>query len=189
MYEVELKFAVTDVAAIEARFVQLGARPLDVVHQSDLYFAHPVRCFAESNEALRLRSTGTSHCVTYKGPVIDKQTKMRREIEIGLQGADRSAAEFQEMLGLLGFEPVREVQKRRQRLELDWSGRAFELAIDSVTDLGTFVELETLADEASRDQARAAVLELAAACDLHACEPRSYLRMLIERDTPSSDVP
>ena len=186
MYEVELKFVVTDVAAIGARFQQIGATRLGVVGQCDLYFGHPARSFANSDEALRVRSTDESHHVTYKGPVIDDATKMRREIEIGLQGDEQSAADFKEMLCALGFEPVREVKKRRQRFQLHWFEREFELAIDEVAELGTFVELETLATADTRDHAREAVLHLAEQCELRTPEKRSYLRMLLEQDAQQS---
>jgi len=182
MYEVELKFAVDDADAIRLQITDLGASPLEIVDQCDVYFGHPSRSFAESDEALRIRSTGDAHRVTYKGPVIDDATKMRKEIEIDLLPGEQSAAGLRAILVSLGFEPVRQVHKQRQRFQLSWSQREFELAIDRIEGLGTFVELETLATTDDRDGARDAVLELADRLVLTSPERRSYLEMLLQHD-------
>ncbi len=182
MYEVELKFAVEDADAIRSRITDIGASSLEIVNQCDLYFGHPSRAFAESDEALRMRSTGDVHTVTYKGPVIDDATKMRKEIEVDLLPGEPSAEGFREILISLGFEPVRHVRKQRHRFHLSWSHREFELAIDQIDGLGTFVELETLATADARDRARDAVLELANRLALTSPEKRSYLEMLLQHD-------
>ena len=77
-YEVELKFPVADLGAIEARLVELGTRFDEAVTQVDRYFAHPARDFARTDEALRIRQVGNACYVTYKGPKVDAATKTRR---------------------------------------------------------------------------------------------------------------
>jgi adenylate cyclase class 2 len=119
--------------------------------------------------------------VTYKGPVVDSQTKTRREIEVSLTGDD-AAGQFSEILRLLGFRPVREVRKRRQPYRCTWQGRGFEIALDAVAGLGQFVEIETQADEAGRAAAVEAILAFASQFQLGQPEKRSYLCLLLEND-------
>ncbi len=185
MYEVELKFPVADPRVFISRVRALGAGPAETIEQCDRYFNHPARDFGTSNEALRVRTSGDRHFVTYKGPLLDSRTKTRREIEIPLEGRD-AGEQFGEMLQLLGFRPVRSVQKRRTKYPLVWRGREFEIAVDEVTGLGTFVEIETLADEASRPAALDAILALVAQFQLPAAERRSYLTLLLEKDRGNS---
>ena len=185
MYEVELKFPIADPRVFISRVIALGADPPETIEQCDRYFNHPARDFGTSNEAFRVRTSGDRHFVTYKGPLLDSRTKTRREIEIPLEGID-AGEQFGEMLQLLGFRPVRSVQKRRTKYPLRWQGREFEVAVDEVAELGTFVEIETLADEASRRAALDAILALVDQFQLPAAERRSYLTMLLEKDGRNS---
>ena len=181
MYEVELKFPLVDAEPVVRRLSLLGAEPGAPQEQIDLYFNHPARDFEQTDEALRLRSVGDRNIVTYKGPVVDSQTKTRREIEISLEGGD-AAARFAEILQLMGFRPVREVRKRRQPYQCTWQGRSFEIALDEVAKLGRFVEIETLADEAGRTAAVEVILSFASQFQLGNPEKRSYLCLLLEND-------
>jgi len=185
MYEVELKFPVADPAPFVSQLFARGAGPAETVEQCDRYFNHPARDFGVTNEAFRIRSSGHSHFITYKGPVVDSRTKTRREIEIALAGED-VGERCAEMLELLGFRPVRAVRKRRTKYPLVWQGRDFEISVDDVADLGTFVEIETLADEASKPAALDAILALVSQFQLPAPERRSYLTLLLEKDGRNS---
>ena len=185
MYEVELKFPLADAEPIVQRLAALGARSAPPVQQTDVYFSHPSRDFAKTDEALRIRNVGESHLVTYKGPVVDSQTKTRREIELSI-GNQESCGKFAEILSLLGFRPVREVRKTRQPYHVAWRGREFEAAVDLVVGLGSFVEVETLASEADRPAAAEAILAFAAELGLSAPERQSYLCLLLEKSGKNS---
>lgn len=181
MYEVELKFPLNDPDAFVARLVAAGAKPGPAVDQCDLYFNHPARDFEQTDEAFRIRSIGDRHHLTYKGAVVDSQTKTRREIEVGLQGAE-AFGKTAEMLRFLGFRPVREVRKHRQTYGLLEAGRKYEITVDAVDGLGLFAEVETLADEAGKAAAVAAILALVEQFRLPPPERKSYLQLLIEVD-------
>jgi adenylate cyclase, class 2 len=182
LYEVELKFPLADSAPLVAQLEQLGAQPGAVREQRDRYFAHPARDFVQTNEALRIRSDGPRNCLTYKGPVVDAQVKSRPEIETAFADGPEAAGQLARTLGLLGFREVRTVAKRRVPYHLAWEGRVVEVTLDDVHELGTFVELETLADESEREAARDAILLLAGRLGLENPERRSYLRLLLEQD-------
>ncbi len=182
MYEVELKFRVTDAAEAERRIAALGGRLADAVEQVDRYFAHPARDFAVTDEALRLRRTGDDVVVTWKGPRLDATTKTRREIELGVAPAPdgiATIASWTDLLEALGFRQVREVAKRRRIAVVPWEGSAIEAALDDVAGLGVFLELEVQAAAADVAAARGRVESLANALGCTAAERRSYLELLL----------
>ena len=181
-YEVELKFALAEPDGVLSQLQSLRARRGEPLIQRDRYFAHPVRDFGRTDEALRIRTVGEQSCVTYKGPKVDPQTKTRREIEIPFGTGPGDEPRFAEMLTILGFREVRTVEKRRVPFHLEWEGLSLEIALDEVTGLGTFVEIETIAEESGRDAARDAIVRLAERLGLSSPERRSYLCLLLEKE-------
>ena len=180
--EVEQKFRVSDLSALERRLAELGHRQPPAVVQIDCYYAHPVRDFAASDEALRLRRVGENNYITYKGPKLDTTTKTRREIEIALPDGRQSAAEAAELLEALGFERVAEVTKRRVHSTLRWQDREVGVSLDEVAGLGRFVELEIVTAEQDVAAARDCLASLAGHLGLSNGERRSYLELLLARD-------
>lgn len=181
-YEVEIKFRVADHEVLANRLAALGAEAGRPSSQSDLYFAHPLRDFARTDEALRLRRDGASNQITYKGPKQPGPTKTREEIEVPLAAGIDARADLARLLARLGFEPRVEVAKTRQSFALERGGRAVSVSLDDAGEMGTFAEIEALArDEADLAEAQAAVLGLAEELGLSRVEPRSYLRMTLER--------
>lgn len=169
--EVEVKARVDDLDSVREALVELGATPAGEGHQSDTYFDHPSRSFADTDEALRVRETDEGVELTYKGPKIDEATKTRDELNLGVddaQGARR-------LLESLGFQPAGRVAKDRELLELD----GLTLALDRVEGLGAFVEIEQVVEE-DVDAAREEVLALADELGLDDRERRSYLELLLE---------
>jgi adenylate cyclase class 2 len=177
--EVEQKFRIANLATLEARLLALGATRGENHEQVDRYYRHPSRDFAQTDEALRLRRIGDHNYITYKGPKLDRATKTRHEIEMPLPCGENGAAQAAELLAALSFEPVLEVRKRRQHLTLLWNGTPVEIALDRVADVGEFIELEIIADEAGLPAAQATVLSLSEALGLREMERRSYLELLI----------
>ena len=182
MYEVELKFPLEDSREILSLLAELGADFRAPVEQIDRYFNHPSRDFRVTDEAFRIRSVGDSNCLTYKGPVLDRSTKMRREIEIAIEDGQVPANQMAEMWVQLGFRHVRDVCKVRTPGSLVWLDRRFELALDSVPNVGTFLEIELVVAESGRDAARDAILGLAARLKLNQPERRSYLELILAVD-------
>jgi adenylate cyclase class 2 len=179
-YEVEQKHRIADVASFVARLSERGVTLGSAVIQSDRYFAHPCRDFTETDEALRIRTVGGFSFVTYKGPKLDSTTKTRQELELPLDRGDADGAQFSGLLSALGFTPVAIVRKQRRRFEMNFAGRAIEGALDVVEGVGTFVELETLADDAEVEAAQYAIRALADELELVPAERRSYLELLLE---------
>jgi len=181
-----MKFPVKDAAAIESRLRAVGATRRETVSQLDRYFNHPCRDFALTDEAVRLRRVGERVELTYKGPRVDAVTKTRLEHSLPLAapgtlaGPHATVEAWTGLLVSLGFRVVAEVAKDRKVFSLERESLSVEIAIDTVAEIGTFVELEVLAEEAGLGAARECLGALARELGLTASEHRSYLELLLE---------
>ena len=177
MYEVEVKLP-ADHADVRERLTELGAESLGTVTQRDTYYDAPHREFAETDEALRIRrvsgETGGETLVTYKGPLVDPDSKTRREHETGVDDDETMDG----ILRALGFRPAAVVEKDRERFGLG----EYTVTLDAVTDLGEYVEVET--ESAEVDDARAGAFALLDDLGLDPDDQirTSYLGLLLARD-------
>jgi len=128
-YEVELKAPCKDA---REKVEQLGADYKTSEHQKDTYYRHPSRDYKKTDEALRIRKTG-SHYLTYKGPKKEGDLKTREEIEF--QVPDIIYA----LLERLGFEEAFTIEKLRHTYILN----GLTICCDEVEGLGEYVEVES----------------------------------------------
>tara|TARA_R110002049_G_scaffold4601_4_gene31846 strand:+ start:73268 stop:73849 length:582 start_codon:yes stop_codon:yes gene_type:complete len=187
MIEVELKFPVTDAQTLREQLDQLGGRKASTENHVDTYFNHPCRDFAETSEALRIRKIDGLPYVTYKGAKLPGEVKARRELEWSLGESDgnerpNNGSNMQELLTLLGFREVANVHKCRESYVIEDESGPISVTIDRVEQLGTFAEVEVIAeDDTQVETARTRVTDLAKKLKLENSEPRSYLRLLLVR--------
>ncbi|MGB9965500.1 class IV adenylate cyclase [Halobacterium hubeiense] len=186
MYEVEVKVP-ADHDAVRAALADAGAERAGTVAQADTYFDAPHRDFAETDEALRVRRVATASeaferdivdgdlaaaidavldgddradgesRVTYKGPLLEAESKSREEFET-LVGSGETA---REIFSRLGFDPAATVRKLRETHHVD----GFEVLLDAVEGVGEYVEVETEVEtdgevEAAREDAYALLRRL-----------------------------
>ncbi len=130
MIEMEVKAKAP--ADAERILVSLGAIHKETLKQEDEYFQHPVRDFAKTDEALRLRKENNRTFLTYKGPKAGGPVKTREELEIPVEPSIRG------ILLKLGFTPVASVKKIRRT----YIFQKFAVSIDEVEGLGLFLEAE-----------------------------------------------
>ncbi len=181
--EVELKFRLTDPAEFLKRLEGIGAErfgPVEV--HLDEYWAHPLRDFKATKEALRIRSINGEHRFTYKGPPREGAAKIRREIELPFTPGT-PLQEVQEFLSLLGFTSVARVAKIRRCFRVPaTSGRNTGpvVTIDRVNEIGMFTELELVSPANDIAAAVADLAKLAEKLELNDPIRRSYLTMLLE---------
>lgn len=181
MVEVEMKFPVADFEAVERWLADQGAEPHPPRRDEDHYYCPPDRDFAVTDEALRLRRTGSTSNLTYKGPKRDVQTKTRTEIEVPLAEGEAPAAACRQLLQYLRYDPVAVVSKERRVYHLDRESFPLEVCLDEVDEVGSFTELEILADEDCVDRARGVLMATADEMGLGASERRSYLELLLTK--------
>lgn len=177
MYEVELKVR-ADHEQVRDRLADRDATQVDAVTQEDIYYNAPDRNFAETDEALRIRTETaeeTETRLTYKGPLIEQESKTRSEAETAV--ADPSA--MRSILDGLGYEPAAKVRKERERFTVD----GCTVTLDAVDGLGEFVEAELDVDD-SIDAARDRLESVLESLDLDPSEQirTSYLGLLIAEE-------
>ncbi|WP_306057884.1 class IV adenylate cyclase [Natronococcus wangiae] len=157
MYEVEIKVP-ADLERVRGRLDELGATRTDAVVQADTYYDAPHRSFPKTDEALRIRSErpegGDDEMrLTYKGPLVDDESKTREEIETAVADGEKVDA----ILTKLGFDAAATVRKDRERFALE----GYAITLDSVNDVGEYVEVETeAAGEADLESAREGAYEI-----------------------------
>ena len=110
MIEVEVKAKIDSFEEMEKRLENLGAIKSKKEFQEDIYFASPIVDFAQTDEALRIRTTNNNIFITYKGPKLNKDAKTRKEVEMSIESAGKAKDIFEE----IGFKEVRTVRKNRQ---------------------------------------------------------------------------
>lgn len=171
----ELKLE-TEHGPVRERLAELGAEPLGRVRQRDTYYDAPDRSFAETDEAFRVRveerDGEESVRLTYKGPLVEAESKTREEHETAVG----DGAEIRAILDGLGYTPAATVEKERDRFGYE----GYTVTLDTVDGLGEFVEVETEAEAVgpAREGAVAVLRELG--LDPGAQIRTSYLGLLLD---------
>jgi len=165
--EIEIKAWCASHDAVRSRLESAGALHAETRHEVDIYFNHPGRDFAQTDEALRLRSVNGRCRLTYKGPKLSAISKARVEHETDSGDLET----MKNILLSLGFTVSGTVEKNRSI----YHHGGIEICIDDVDGLGTFVELEKkgLLGHGIEEELYA----LAAELGLTRFERRSYLEL------------
>jgi len=188
MFEVEVKLRASHEAVRDA-LAAAGAQARGRLVQIDTYYDAPHRDFAETDEALRIRterpgedapatsSPENTAKLTYKGPLVEDASKTREEHETVVGDGDTAA----EIFDGLGFEPAAVVEKERAIFGLD----GCTVTLDRVDGLGEFVEVEAEADDsADVERVRDGVFEVVRRLGLDPDDQirTSYLGLLLAAD-------
>ncbi len=152
--EIEVKFRLTDPAAMRETLLVAGAESLGTVLEENTYFDTPDGTLRRSDCGLRIRTVkptggGAERSVlTYKGPCREGELKIRREEEIDIDSPDSARA----ILAGLGYQPTGSFQKRRESFGMS----AARIELDELPRLGFFLEIEA-DDEETVNAARQAI--------------------------------
>lgn len=167
-----MKTSCADPDGLRRKVLEMGGTFQGRYRQSDVYYAHPSRDFAVTDEALRIRTQKGVVQMHYKGPKIDVTTKTREELGIFIQDQEI----MDSILDRLGFHPVMTVSKDREIYLL----RGVEICLDNVDGLSTYVELESNGEDV--DEERNKIMSLMSELGLQGSERRSYLELLLETE-------
>jgi predicted adenylyl cyclase CyaB len=110
-----------------------------------------------------------------------RPAKTRTEIEVALAEGNDAAEDFCRLLTCLGYRPVAVVRKERTIYHLERDSFRLEVCLDTVVDVGCFVEVEIVAPEEAQERAQQVLQEVKRELDLKGSERRSYLEMLLEK--------
>ena len=180
MIEVEVKAKIRSFDEMRKRLDEINAVKVKTEHQEDRYFNSPVRDFAQTDEALRIRETKSDDkhnlFITYKGPKIDAKSKTREEVEMEIEDADKASKIFEN----LGFKEVRTVVKDREYYQYE----NYEISLDTVHGLEPYMEIEiSLEDNSDYSKAQESIFELFEKLGItDGFERTSYLELLEELD-------
>jgi adenylate cyclase, class 2 len=144
MLEIELKVRVNSLDPVRTALNQHNAHFSGKQHEHDIYYNAPHRDFGVTDEALRVRYTNDHAVVTYKGAKL-KQFGLKAREELNL--AVESGEVFEQVLDRLGFKKTAEVNKWRENYQF----KDAAVALDSVDELGTFVEIEIMTETGNPD--------------------------------------
>jgi predicted adenylyl cyclase CyaB len=149
------------------------------MRQTDLYLTPGDQNIYKEDRALRIRTEergGRTECfLTYKGGNRDAAYHDREEIETAFTDSGALLTVFER----LGFREVLKVEKVRTTYNKD----NLTIAIDRVTGLGHFLEIEYITDdEKTVDAAKARIDGVLSAIGLTSArpEPKNYLVLLAE---------
>lgn len=188
MLEVEIKAALKDVSAehLQELAMEKGFQKAGRLQETDTYFNSANHSFMKTDEALRLRSCmdldtkEVQTFITYKGPKLDQISSTRVEHETSVGDPET----MKSLLAALGFQQVFIVDKKRQEWKLKSSDKdEITLCIDTVEDLGSFMELETIVGDSCKESKEAAIEVLLTILDEFGIPRKnltrkSYLEML-----------
>ena len=155
MIEVEVKLKIKDTISLEKNLLVQGYILKETLRETDTYFDGGINGIKKSGQALRVRRTVDSstgkECskITFKGEKLDTVSMARLELETVVESGE--AAE--RILCALGFYPVQPIVVKIRKILRNGDICA---CLDDVQGLGTFLELEIMAES---EEARPAALE------------------------------
>lgn len=157
MREIEIKIKVKDLKAVEQKLREKGCNISEPIEQHDVIYAsrEMVERFEVSKEddlITRIRQLPNKTILTLKQQRSNEMDNLEYETEIS------DPKEMHQILLTLGQKPVTRVNKQRRTCKLE----DYEICLDEIEGLGTFVEFEKLTSEdADPDQVRAELFQAA----------------------------
>ena len=137
-YEIEAKIKVAALEPIENKLKELNADFVQSVQQTDAYFMDRGEQLRKNDCGLRIRqqtiNNEPSALISFKGPRQDGKFKSRTEYETGISNIEMTENIFES----LGYYKTIVVEKKRDMWQLD----ACEVCLDTLPELGSFVEVE-----------------------------------------------
>src|SRR5688572_22737341 len=134
--EIEIKARVADMYALITKLEQLGCTISAPVTQHDTIFvAQDYGDFGEFHSGeniLRVREQGDTSFFTIKQPDLNEFDSIEHEVEVS------DPEEMRNAIRLMGYEEQAQVRKTRRKAHYD----QWEICLDEVKDLGSFIELE-----------------------------------------------
>jgi adenylate cyclase class 2 len=132
--EVEIKFGLDDLRAIERKLRALGFRLQTArTHEMNTLYDLPGAVLRQRGELLRLRKYGSAWKLTHKAPGLAGRHKTRVETETAVENGER----MQGILSALGLVPSFRYEKFRR----EWSDGTGHVVLDE-TPIGDYGEIE-----------------------------------------------
>ncbi|MCX6792720.1 MAG: class IV adenylate cyclase [Candidatus Falkowbacteria bacterium] len=137
--EIEVKAKVNDLEILKQKLVALGCVLSEPLIQNDITFVNHDESYDKllpGENILRIRKSNDKILFTVKQSLSNELACFEREVEIN------SAEEMKEAILLMGYHEV--VRINKQRIRTDYNG--YEICLDEVENLGSFIEIEKLTE-------------------------------------------
>jgi adenylate cyclase class 2 len=132
--EVEIKFRIADLRALNRRLVSSGFRlKTRRTHEMNTLYDLPGQPLRKKGELLRLRQYGSEWTLTHKAKGVSKRHKSRVELETRVEDGRQMDA----ILRALGFQPG----FRYEKFRAEWSDGTGHVVVDE-TPIGNLGEIE-----------------------------------------------
>lgn len=142
MKEVEVKAKIQNIADIQTKLLELGCKFSELLIQKDKIFLHNSIEFPDIKKGtviLRIRNSNGNLIMTLKKQLENELDNIEKEITIN------NPNQGEEILKHLDFREVLRVTKKR----ITCKYKEFEICLDEVEQLGTFIEVEKITSEDS----------------------------------------
>lgn len=146
MREIEIKAHLRDREGVKERLEELGCVFGEVAIQKDVVYVEKVgsiETYLSNINFLRIRETDTQCIFTVKQHKNRTQNSDSTSMPLEHEVVVNSPTELEAILRLLGYEKVLRINKTRQSTHFN----TWEVCIDDVEDLGSFIEIEQLAED------------------------------------------
>ncbi|MBI4895265.1 MAG: class IV adenylate cyclase [Candidatus Aenigmarchaeota archaeon] len=181
--EIEMKFRVDEKIFLKAKdLLNKTSRFVKTSHQTDEYFTPSHRNFLSLDfpiEWLSLRKRDDKQLINYKhlNLVNPREVLFSDEFETVIEDIEK----MKNIFSSLDFRSLVTVDKKR---DIYIYNDEFEVVLDFVRDLGYFMEIETIKDFGSVENARYRIMEFAKSLDLNESniEHRGYPLLMLEKD-------
>lgn len=148
--EIEIKAKVEDLPELQLKLVKLGcvfSKPKIQADEVWVKKTGDLDDFLDNEVFLRLRCQNDKKVILTAKKSKHKtgdQSLIKHEFEVVVDSIDEARG----LLGLLGFKPAVQISKQRQTAHY----RDFEICLDQIDGLGSFIELEKIGHEDAADK-------------------------------------
>jgi adenylate cyclase class 2 len=145
MKEIEVKAKVRNPEEVERKLQNLGCKISDVMVDHDRVFTNSDKDFAEfqnDTNFIRIRTRNGKHTLTLKRPLSNELDCIEHQSEI------LEPEEVEKMLELMGYRKEVDFTKERRKTKYN----KYNICLDTVPELGEYMEVETLLDEGDSEK-------------------------------------
>ena len=141
MREIEMKAKIKNGTEMIKKLEDLGCVFNNPILQNDTVFSNPSISFVEflpdGQNLLRIREQNDEIIFTLKRPQANELDAIEREVRVDKR------KELEDIIKFMGYEKAIVVRKTRRTARF----RDYEICVDEVEELGSFIELERISDE------------------------------------------
>ncbi len=157
---------------------KMGAERLTSSKQVDKYYSPDDRSLSETGEIMRIREEGDKKILTYKGPLLRKESSYRERPKLEFEFDDNSTS-FMKAFSEIYGDAFKVIEKERTLYTFEGTvfslDKVFKVESGERVDLGSFVEIRTEMDRTdfNKESVRGRLKELLASTGVEVEETKT----------------